>query len=274
MENYVSKPATASVAPRVDQLFTGYSVRSVSPSAIGKWLKLGWHDIKANPSASLAYGIIFSLVGMLMSITSAANPAFLMAATTGFFLVGPFLALGLYSLSRQIEQGEPPRFFTSLTKLKQNALGLGLYAIVLGLMMVFWVRLSALIVSLFAAQKTVAMEGYSGLWNALLTIDNSWLFILAFFGVGFLFALIAFVSGVVTAPLLLDRRVDIVTAATTSFKAVLKNPVTMFLWALVITLIIGLGILSFDLGLIIAMPLIAHASWHAYRDLVNVDTTA
>ena len=272
MENYVSKPATASAAPDTEQLFKAYAVRKVSPAAIKDWLKGGWQDIKANPSASLAYGILFSLVGVLMSIVSAANPAFFVAASTGFFLVGPFLALGLYALSLQIEKGEQPRFFTSLTYLKQNALSLGLYAVALGLIMIFWVRLSAVITSVFYQQMSVSVDGYTGLWNALLTMDNSWLFILAFFGVGLVFALIAFISGVVTAPLLLDRKVDIVTAAATSVKAVFHNPVTMFLWAIVIAVIVGLGILTFDIGLIIAMPLIAHASWHAYRDLVQVES--
>lgn len=269
MEQYVSKPATASVAPHADQLFKSYPVQHVEPAAIQRWLRQGWDDIKVNPSASLAYGIIFALIGVLMGMVSASNPAFFVAATTGFFLVGPFLALGLYALSHQIEQGQPARFMTSLGGIRENGISLGLYAIMLGMLMVFWVRLSAVITGIFFNQVAVSAEGYAGLWNALITMNDGWMFVLAFFGVGLLFALFAFITGVVTAPMLLERKVDIVTAATTSVRAVLKSPLTMLLWALTIIVVISAGILTFNIGLIIAMPLIAHASWHAYRDMVK-----
>lgn len=269
MEQYVSKPAAASVAPHAEQLFGSYPVQYVEPMAIQRWLRKGWEDLKVNPSASLAYGIIFALVGVLMGMVSSANPAFFVAATTGFFLVGPFLALGLYALSHQIEQGYTPRFMSSLGGIRENAISLGLYAVLLGMLMVFWVRLSAVITGLFFNKVEVSADGYAGLWNALMGMDDGWLFILAFFGVGLLFALFAFITGVVTAPMLLERKVDIVTAATTSFRAVMKSPLTMLLWALTITVVIGVGILTFNIGLIIAMPLIAHASWHAYRDMVK-----
>ncbi|QQZ29771.1 DUF2189 domain-containing protein [Thiothrix subterranea] len=269
MAQIASKSAGVSSAPHAEQLFKSYPVQHVEPAAIMRWLRQGWADMKANPSASLAYGIVFALVGILMSIVSATNPAFFVAASTGFLLVGPFLALGLYGLSHQIEQGQAPRFWSSLRGIRENAISLGLYAVVLGMMMVFWVRLSAVITGIFFNQMSVDMEGYAGLWNALFTMEQGWMFILAFFGMGLLFALLAFMTGVVTAPMLLERKVDIVTAATTSMRAVFKSPLTMLLWALTITVVIGLGIATFDLGLIIAMPLIAHASWHAYRDTVQ-----
>lgn len=269
MAHMASKPAEVSDAPHADQLFKSYPVQQIEPVAIMRWLRQGWADIKANPSASLAYGIVFALVGILASIVSATNPAFFVAASTGFLLVGPFLALGLYGLSHQIEQGQTPGFWSSLSGIKDNAISLGLYAVVLGMMMVFWVRLSAVVTGIFFNQMSVDMAGYAGLWNALVTMQQGWMFILAFFGVGLLFALFAFVTGVVTAQMLLERKVDIVTAATTSMRAVFKNPLTMLLWAFTITVVIGLGLITFDIGLIIAMPLIAHASWHAYRDIVK-----
>ena len=269
MTQIASKSASVSTAPHAEQLFRIYPVQHVEPAAIMRWLRQGWADIKANPSASLTYGIIFALVGILMSMVSAANPAFFVAASTGFLLVGPFLALGLYGLSRQLEQGQTPRFWSSLSSIQENAISLGLYAVILGMIMVFWVRLSAVITGIFFNQMSVDIEGYAGLWNALVTMEQGWMFILAFFSIGLLFALFAFMTGVVTAPMLLERKVDIVTAAATSIRAVQKNPLTMLLWALTITVVIGLGIATFDLGLIIAMPLIAHASWHAYRDMVK-----
>ncbi|MEB4589607.1 DUF2189 domain-containing protein [Candidatus Thiothrix sp. Deng01] len=271
MEQFVSKPSEPSMAPDVDHLFKSYPVQKVGPGAIRQWLGQGWEDLKVNPSASLSYGIIFALVGVLMSMVSAGNPAFFVAATTGFFLVGPFLALGLYALSHQIEQGWQPRLLTSMFSIRENAVSLGFYAVLLGMLMIFWVRVAALITGIFFNDMSMSVSamGYTGLWNALMGMDDGGMFVLSFFGVGLLFALVAFVTGVVTAPMLLERKVDIVTAAATSVRAVMKNPVTMLVWAATITAIVGIGILTFNIGLIIAMPLVAHASWHAYRALVK-----
>ncbi|MEZ5536255.1 MAG: DUF2189 domain-containing protein [Thiolinea sp.] len=268
MQDYISKPENASAPPRLENLFQTYPVNTVEPVAIRRWLSQGWEDLKVNPRASLAYGLIFSLVGIIMSIVSASNPAFFVSATTGFLLVGPFLALGLYDLSRRIEQGNKPVFMDSVTAMTRNSIGLGLYAVALGLIMVFWVRMAAVITGIFFNNATLAEEGYAGLITSLFSMEQGWIFAVAFILAGLLFAAVAFITGVVTVPMLLDRKADIVTAAATSIRAVYRNPVTMLLWAITITAIIGLGILTFDLGLIIAMPLIAHASWHAYRDMV------
>lgn len=269
MQPYISKPADVSAAPSPEQLFKSYPVKHVAPAAIKDWLAKGWADLKVNPPASLAYGIIFALVGVLMGLVSRADPAFFVAAVTGFFLVGPFLALGLYALSHQIEQGQAPRFIPSALSIRENAVSLGLYAVVLGMLMIFWVRLAAVITGIFFNSVSVSTEGYTGLWNALTSMSDGGMFILAFFGIGLLFAAFAFITGVVTAPMLLERKVDIVTAIVTSMRAVFKSPVTMILWAFTIVAIVGIGMLIFNIGLIIAMPLVAHASWHAYRDMVQ-----
>lgn len=265
---YVSKPEMASAHPTPEQLFKTPTVREVSPAAIATWLGKGWHDLMQNPVASLAYGIIFSLVGIAMAMLYRAEPAFVFAAFTGFFLAGPFLALGLYALSREAEQGRKPRLFPSFFVIKENIVSLGFYAVVLAMLLIFWVRVASLVVGLFFHGINVTDMGYVGLWNALMAMPNGLAFLATFFGVGLLFAVFAFVTGVVTAPMLLDRKVDIVTALVTSIRAVFKNPVTMLLWAITIVVVVGLGIATFNIGLIIAMPLIAHATWHAYRDLV------
>ncbi|CAA6808863.1 MAG: Unknown protein [uncultured Thiotrichaceae bacterium] len=268
MQDYLSKPEHASAPPRAEDLFKSYQVNSVEVSAIKGWLKAGWEDIKVNPAASLAYGAIFALVGIVLSIISASNPAFFVSTATGFLLVGPFLALGLYELSRRIEQGEPVKFMSSVVAMERNTIGLALYAVGLSLLMVFWVRMAAVVTGIFFNSTTLAQEGYAGLITGLLSMEQGWIFTLLFMVVGLLFALVAFVVSVVSVPMLLDRKADIVTAATTSVRAVLKSPLTMLCWAATITAVIGLGILTFDIGLIVAMPLIAHASWHVYRDVV------
>lgn len=275
MEQFISRPTTASPAPHADDLFKSYPVRQVDASAIPRWLKKAWEDIQANPAASLFYGAVFAIVGIILSMFSAANPAFAVAFTSGFFLVGPFLALGLYVLSWQRDQGKKADFGASLVAIRHNSLGLGLYALTLSFLMVLWVPASAMVIALFfnniASLST--MTGYAALWDGLLHMNNSFWFSLSFMGVGFLFAVVAFVTGVVTVPTLIERKADLMTAITTSFRVCLTNPKTMLLWAITITVIIGLGLLTFNIGLIIAMPLIAHASWHAYRDLIDKDAS-
>ncbi|MFZ1389077.1 MAG: DUF2189 domain-containing protein [Thiolinea sp.] len=270
MQHFVNRPTHISPAPHTNDLFRSYPIQQVDASAIPRWLKKGWEDIQANPAASLFYGAFFSITGIILSMFSMANPAFTVAFISGFFLVGPFLALGLYVLSWQRDQGKKTDFGASLMAIRYNALGLGLYALTVGFLMMLWVPASGMIIALFfnnfASLST--MTGYAALWDGLMQMNNGVLFGFSFMGVGLLFALVAFTTGVVTVPVLIERKADIMTAIATSLRACITNPTTMLLWALTITLIIGLGLATFNLGLILAMPLVAHASWHAYRDLI------
>lgn len=270
MEQFVSKPTTASPAPHAEDLFKSYPVQKVEPAAIPRWLKQGWEDIQANPAASLFYGAFFAIVGILLSLFSTASAAFSVAFTSGFFLVGPFLALGLYVLSWQRDQGKKTDFGASLGAIRHNALGLGLYALTVSFLMMLWVPASGMMIALFfnnfASLST--MTGSAALWYGLIQMNHGFLFVLCFMGVGLLFALLAFITGVVTVPVLIERKADLMTAIATSIRVCIVNPKTMLLWAMTITVIVGLGLATFNLGLILAMPLVAHASWHAYRDLI------
>lgn len=254
----------------VDQSFTHYAVRQVEFADIPKWLRQGAADIKANPWSSLLYGIIFTLVGGGMSILSANNPGFFMATAAGFMLLGPFLALGLYDLSLRREHGEPVNFLQSTLALKRNPVNLTLYAAVLGVLMLLWLRMSTIVLDVFL-QETAAAElhSYFGFMAALLGSKMGWLFTLSFMSVGLMFALVSFVTGVATVPMLLERKVSLVTALNTSIRAILTNWKVMLAWAASIALIIGAGLLPFSLGLVIAMPLVSYASWHAYRAMVE-----
>ncbi|MEN9432890.1 MAG: hypothetical protein RLZZ422_479 [Pseudomonadota bacterium] len=270
MENFESKaPPNPDFIPDINKLFNSYPVNTVTYTSITSWINKGWSDFKVNPAASLTYGVIFALVGWLMSWVAGKNPAFIAATSTGFVIAGPFLALGLYDLSRQIEQGKKPSLLQSLQSIKHNSVALGIYAVFLGLLMVVWVRLSAVITGMaFNETASVDNYGYIGLLQALLTANDGVLFALAFFGIGLLITLLAFITGVVTVPLLLDRKTDIVTAGTTSVRAFKKNPVTLLLWGFIIGVLTQIGILTLNIGLILIMPLLGHASWHAYRDIV------
>ena len=269
MEAFVAKPDEANQHPHAEDLFKGFEVKQVGVGSISQWLKKGWNDLLNNPIPSLIYGIIFAIVGIAMSFIAVKNPVFSVATTTGFLLVSPFLALGLYDLSRQAEQGQKPDFMKSATSMSANLVSIGIYAIVLGMLMIFWVRLAAVVTAIFFNNVVLDQQSFVGMWQGFLNMPQGLEFLLAFFAVGFLFAAAAFITGVVTCQLLLDRKVDIVTAIVTSIKVVAKNPVPMAIWALTLTLLTGLGLITYNLGLIVIMPILAHASWHAYRELVQ-----
>lgn len=253
----------------VDQSFTYYPVRQVEFSSISRWLSQGWEDIKANPLSSLMYGVIFALVGIVMSILSANNPGFFMAEAAAFMLLGPFLALGLYDLSYRHEQGDHVNFLKSVVALKRNAVNLALYAAFLGVLTLLWLRMSAIVADVFIENMATIGQSYNGFMAMLLGSKLGWLFTFSFLSVGLMFAIVSFVTGVVTVPMLLERKVSLVTALNTSIRAILANWKVMLGWAATIALIIGAGLLPFSLGLIVAMPLISYASWHAYRDMVG-----
>ncbi|WP_020396406.1 DUF2189 domain-containing protein [Thiolinea disciformis] len=267
MEQYDAKYVIDAPAPAVDLLFTSQEVQTVAPHAVSRWLSQGWQDFQQNRSASLTYGVIFAIVGLVLNWIGIKYPAAGVATTSGFLILGPFLALGLYELSRQSEQGKTISFMESTQAMKHNKFGLGIYAFVLMLVMIFWICAAVIVVGIFSQNFNLQQDTYTGLLQSLFGSGPT--FVLSFFGMGFVFAVLAYITGVVTVPMLLDRKVDIVTAMNTSMRAVAKNPATLAFWAAVIVALIGIGILTFYIGLIITMPLVAHASWHAYRDLVK-----
>lgn len=244
-------------------------VRRVALSDIRKWLAQGWGDIQANPWSSLLYGIIFAAVGLFVSLFLADNPGFFMATAASFLLLGPFLALGLYELNRRRAHGEPVRFLPSTLALLRNPVHLTVYALFLAVLALLWLRLSSIVLEVFLQDALAAQHSYFGFMAALLGSKLGWLFALAFLAVGFMFALVAFVTGVATVPMLLERQVNLLSALNASICAIVKNWQVMLAWAATIALIIGAGLLPFSLGLVVAMPLISYASWHAYRDMVE-----
>lgn len=269
MNAYVAKNVTQGSVPTARELFQSYQVNKVKLSDIKIWLSKGFVDLKTNPLISITYGLAFALVGFLLSMIADANPVFVGSTTTGFLLAGPFLALGLYFVSSKIEKGEQVSFSRSLGAISENMRCIGIYAITLGFVMSVWVRISTLVVSLSVNDAIVSDAGYIALFKSLTSTDQGISLVLGLFAVGLGFAVIAFVTGVVTLPMLMGDKVDIVTAASTSISAVKKNPAVMAVWAISIAAIIGLGISTYFIGLVVLMPLVAYASWHAYHDLVG-----
>lgn len=240
-------------------------INKVSISAPVDWLKSGFSDLKSAPVTSLLYGLIFAVTGMILFALAAQNPVFIVTLTTGFLLIGPFVAVGLYAISQHLEQGEYPTLSHAFSALKFNTVSLVSFALLLGIIMTIWTRTTALLTGLFFNDATIATQG----WAALISNPQSYDFVLAFIGAGFVLAVVSFAVSVVSIPLMTHRKVDVITAIMTSLKAVARNPLPMLVWAGMIVALIALGMAFFYVGLIVTLPLVGHASWHAYRALVR-----
>lgn len=248
-------------ATSVNQSITP-EVRKLSSDAPYRWLRKGWDDFRSNLGPSLSLGLLFVIAGYAITLASWNTPVLTITFVTGFLLVAPVLALGFYALSRRREQGKAPRFKALVYSWRDYGWTVLLFGLLLGVVMVAWGRLTGLIV----AVSLPAIGPYSNLlsWQTLATPE----FFVLYFTAGLLLAALTFSLSVVSIPMLMDRKVDILTAAYTSLRAVKHNPGVMLRWAAIIAILTFAAMAAGFVGLLISMPLIGHASWHAYREAV------
>lgn len=239
-------------------------VRHVGALAPFAWLAAGWGDFRRRPLPSLFYGVCFAVGGWCLVFTFRQAYEYVSALVTGFFLVGPFLATGLYVLSRQREQGEPVLLRPSLVAWRPNASAIGIFAVVLAIVLLVWARASLIVFALF---YTGEMPSVHGFLTQLVSVDNLE-FLVAYFCVGGFFALLVFAISVVSLPMMLDRGTDGIVAVLTSLKAFGANVPAMIVWGLLISALVGAGFALALVGLVVAVPIVGHATWHAYRALV------
>lgn len=251
--------------PNSEPEFTWPVVRSVGADAPWRWLRLGWEDVCAAPGPSLFYGLVLAVMGWLL--IRYYDGAIGLAFTTGFLLVGPFLAFGLYDISRRRSRGESVALGPTLAAWRDNAPSIGFYALMLTLSLAAWIRMSLAVVGLFYP------AGAPSLGTLLAKLGSSpegLTFVLAYIAAGSLLALFVFATSAVALPMLLDRsRMDTISAMITSFKALRTNLRPMLTWAAMIVVLMVAGFATSCLGLVLAVPVVGHMAWHAYRDLVE-----
>ncbi len=228
-----------------------------------RWLALGWRDFIRCPGLGLFYGASFMAMGWTLLLVFQHAPAWVLALSAGFLLVGPFACLGLYEASRRLERGERPDLGTSLLAWEQRAGTLAIFGFVLLVLEMLWGRASLVV---FAVSFD-GMPDFRGSLLALFSAENL-PFVIAYLAVGGLFAGLIFAVSVVSIPMILDRPVDAISAGLTSLRLVLSQPGVMLLWGALITLIVVLAMLPGFAGLLLAAPVLGHASWHAYRSAV------
>ncbi len=241
-------------------------VRRVAATAPFLWLAKGWDDMWRTTSISLVYGVLATLAGGILLWLSRDYTHLAPALASGFLLVAPVLAINLYALSRRLERGEPIDWLHLFDDWRQNRGSIALYGLGLAFVLMTWERISAILFALFYRGDVPGLAHFAAeVWlsGAYLELVTAYLF------VGGVLAVVVFCFSVVSLPMMLDRDVDALTAVSTSLDAIRTNPSTMLLWAALIAVLTGIGFAALMIPLVIIFPLLAHASWHCYRDVVG-----
>lgn len=239
-------------------------VHQLPPATVFRWLNRGWQDMRRTGSPSLLHGLIVALVSIAIVALTLLRWELVIIAASCFLITGPFLATGLYALSRDLEQGGRPTVAHAVDAWRHASRCLFRFGLLLVLVCCLWVALSLALFYLFVNVRIAdpadflryvltQHDGLFTLWSIL----------------GGMVAAVVFGITVIAMPLMVDRDVDTWFAIRASVRAVGENPTTMVLWAMVILVTTGIACATLMLGFIVLYPVMGHASWHVYRDLVD-----
>ncbi|MFC6440017.1 DUF2189 domain-containing protein [Bowmanella sp. JS7-9] len=223
-----------------------------------KWLGLGWRDAFRAPVITLFFGVLFTLapwvIYYLVELTG--WHLIILPSIVCFMLLGPFLAAGLYDVSWELEKGHQPSLWHSIKAINRNAVNEWAFGLLLLVIMIFWLRVSALIHALYPNYLEP-------------NLANLMPFLLLGTVVGAGFTMLVFFISAFTQPILMERRVDLATAVLSSMNAVWVNKAPMAVWALIILTCVGIGFITYFFAFLILMPLIGYATWHGYIDTIE-----
>lgn len=261
--------------PTVETISMGASgtvaIRRVAAEAPWTWLAKGWRDFARAPLFGLAYGGLFALGGIVMTAAVWRFDMFwaVLPLAAGFMLVAPIFAVGLYDTSRRLEAGERIETAEEFGIWRRYLIRLAPIGVVLMLFLLAWIRLAQIIFAIFFAGNPPPPDPYR-----LLELFLSWEavpFLAVGAAVGFALAALVFAIAVISIPALTERDINVISAIGLSLQVVGRNFWTLALWAWLIALFAIAGLAALYIGLCITLPILGHASWHAYRDLVVWD---
>ena len=232
--------------------------RQVPASAPFGWLAAGWRDMRAAPGQSLGWGLVVLGLSWLVSLLALwlGSWIMLLSLLSGFVFLGPLLAMALYAVSWQLERGRVPTFDNSIDAARTRLGDSMVFALILLVIFLVWARAGSMVHVFFPVESKPELREML----RFLAIGSA---------VGSIFAAIAFAASAFSLPMLMDRKVDTVTAVVTSINAALRNKPAMAVWLASIVVLTGIGFATAFIGLLVLFPLLGHATWHAYRDVID-----
>lgn len=243
------------------------TIHSVSMDRPWVWLRQGFEDMRRSALYSLAHGCLVMSMGMLLLVASLKVEELIPAWICGFFLIAPFLAMPFFKAAKALENGQSTKHLTTLSAWRDNTKSIALFGLMLAIMLMVWMRTAVIIFALFDGNVVPDLDTlmsdilFSGQYTGLA---------MTYISSGAVLAMAVFALSVVSGPMLLDKtETDLFTAVSTSIRVCLANPKVMLLWAALIVALTAVGFATGMVGLIAIFPWIGHATWHAYRDLVD-----
>ena len=243
--------------------------RALPASSALDWLQAGWRDVRMAPWSSLAYGLFLTLISYaVLWVLHASNLLYLaFPATSGFLIVGPFLAIGLYEKSRMHGKGRQIAFSDMLVFWPASGGQLAYAGLLLGLLVLFWLRAADLLYALFFG--LFPFPGAEEALTNVLTTPRGWALIATGTLVGGLFAAFAFAISVFSIPMLVSRKTDALTAMGLSFILTVQNLRPMLVWGMIVAFGLGFSAVTGLIGLIVLFPILGHGTWHAYQAIAG-----
>ena len=243
--------------------------RNLSAKAPLQWLARGWSDLWIQPAMSLGYGLGVFLLSVIFVwlLFVGQRDYYLFPAMAGFLIIAPLLAAGLYAKSRAIETEERISARQMLFVRVETGAHIFFTGLLLVLLFLLWMRAAVLIYALFFGVSPFL--GFAQIVPVLLTTPTGWAMLVVGGFVGSLFAGFAFGVSVFSIPMLLDRRVDSLTAMGTSMALVWNNLRVMMAWGAIVLGLFLVCLATALAGLVVVFPLLGHATWHAYREMAG-----
>ncbi len=225
-----------------------------------QWMSLSWKDFKAAPLVSLVYGLVLVLISYLLAIASwyLGGAVLLFSLLSGLVFIAPVLALGLYSVSCQIEAGYKPKLAFCIREGKRHLGNELIFSVILLVVFLLWTKAGTGIHIFFPMESDTQLSDYITFY----TIGSL---------IGAVFAGIVFLASAFALPMMMDRRADAITAVITSVNAVLQNKMPMLIWVSIIVACVVVCFLTAFLAMAVLMPLLGYATWHGYKQTINAE---
>jgi uncharacterized membrane protein len=243
-------------------------VRRIAAADIAEALSEGLRDFQAMPLYGLAFGAFYAAGGIAIVLCLTAFGLVYLAypLAAGFAMIGPFVATGLYEVSRRREAGQPVSVAAIWATVRTRG-EIGWMAFVTLFVFVIWMYQVRLLIALLLGLNA-SFSSLREFITVVLTTNEGLLFLAIGNAVGAALSLILFSLTVVSFPLLLDRDVDFVTAMVTSVRAVVTSPLPMIGWAALIVVLLAVSAMPYFLGLVVTLPVLGHTTWHLYRRII------